>query len=508
VTGGRGALATSSRRTGARAASRHAARRAVASDAQMRDASQEDRSAKLPLKATVAWLVGTYALFLVGQYAPLVQNLTRTTLFASAAVVAFALGYLASLRFAVLALRPDRPVGAPSHVVIGVIAAGAAWFFSYGLFSLIEYGVTSWRDIMASIVDPASGYFAKFEVYRRQEAGGVVNRPLQATVLAGALYAALLPLAIRYWRHLGAWLRSWILLGVAVYALYFLYIGTLKGLGDLLIIGAAAGAAVLAPMRSERSERTGRGRGRRLRAAGRRSELRSRSERRRRRRSAFARAGAAAAAAVLVFVLYMAFNQSGRVDQAGVADRYQGSGLAATVLGSRLSTGLNVVIAYPTHGYLGLSKNLAQPFEYGGVLSALPAVAGYKVQYLGGENPMTGSYPYRTERATGWPAGQYWATLYPWVASVVSFPGVLAFMALVGWLVARLWRAARSRADDLALVLFCQVAVLLAYVPANNQLFQNRYAAVGLVTLLALYLVRPLFRQRSGRRSATAGAVA
>ncbi|MDK3257131.1 hypothetical protein [Blastococcus capsensis] len=470
-----------------------------------------DRSARLPLKATVAWLVGTYVLFLVGQYAPLAKNLGQTTLFAAAAVTAFAVGYLASLRLSPSPPLPDRAVGAPSQLVRLVIAASALWFLAYGAFSLIEYGALSWRDIWASLLDPASGYFDKFEVYRRQEATGAVNRPLQVTVLSGALYAALLPLTIRYWRHLGPWLRAWILLGVSVYALYFVYIGTLKGLGDLLILGAAAGAVVLAPMRSNTGDDAVRGRRRRY--LGDRSgrpgvQRRRASTRGRAQRSAFARAGVATTAATLVFVLYMAFNQSARVDHVGVADRYQGSGVAAAVLGPRLATGLNVVIAYPTHGYLGLSKNLAQPFEFGGGLSGFPSIAGYKVQYLGGPDPMLRSYPLRTERATGWPARQYWGTVYPWLASVVSFPGVLGVMAVIGWAAARLWRAARSRADDLALILFCQLSVLLAYVPANNQLFENRYATIAVVTLVGIYLLRPVFRRRPTGRARSVRAAA
>jgi hypothetical protein len=510
------AVTTTSGRTARRTgqASRPA-RRSTAPTPEEDAGPQQDRSAHLPLKAVVAWLVGTYVLFLLGQYAPLVHNLGRTTLFAATAVITFTLGYLVSLRLSVLAPRPDRPVGAPSPVVLVVIAASALWFLAYGVFSLIEYGATSLEDIWASLLDPASGYFAKFEVYRRQAATGEVNRPLQVTVLAGALYAALLPLVIRYWRHLGPWLRGWVLLGVSVYALYFFYIGTLKGLGDLLIIGAAAAAAVLAPMRSAAVDDPVRGRGRRQSrspAAARRGRARGRARGRtqgqRPRRTAFARAAVAGTVATLVFVLYMAFNQSGRVHHVGVADRYQASGVAAAVLGNRLATGLNVVIAYPTHGYLGLSKNLAQPFEYGGVLSGFPTVAGYKVQYLGGPDPMLRSYPIRTERATGWLARQHWGTVYPWLASVVSFPGVLGVMAVIGWATARLWRAARSRADDLALVLFCQLAVLLAYVPANNQLFENRYATIGLVTLVGLYLLRPVFRRRRTGRTRSVRAAA
>ena len=100
------------------------------------------------------------------------------------------------------------------------------------------------------------------------------------------------------------------------------------------------------------------------------------------------------------------------------------------------------------------------------------------------------SYPSRTEAVTGWPAGKLWATVYPWLASDLTFPGAAVFMALVGWFMARMWIGARVERDPLSLVLFCQAAIFIAYVPANNQLMTARYTAVGLITLLIIYGAR------------------
>jgi hypothetical protein len=103
---------------------------------------------------------------------------------------------------------------------------------------------------------------------------------------------------------------------------------------------------------------------------------------------------------------------------------------------------------------------------------------------------MDQSYPARTEAETGWPAGLLWATIYPWLASDLTFPGAALFMSVAGWFVARMWVGAHVERDPLSLILFCQMAIFIAYVPANNQLMTSRYTAIGLFTLLGIYAVR------------------
>jgi hypothetical protein len=105
----------------------------------------------------------------------------------------------------------------------------------------------------------------------------------------------------------------------------------------------------------------------------------------------------------------------------------------------------------------------------------------------------------RTEYRTGWPAGQYWATIYPWLASDLTYPGVVVFMVLFGWLFARMWVEGAMKRDTLALIIFGQLAIVVAYIPANNQLGVSRPTTIGLITLAAMYCVRAVLRRNGGR---------
>jgi hypothetical protein len=188
----------------------------------------------------------------------------------------------------------------------------------------------------------------------------------------------------------------------------------------------------------------------------------------------------------------MANNQGDRLQGLSIEGQFVPDPFVTSLFGEKFSRGLAATSYYPTNGYIGLSKNLGVPFEWAGGLGGAPALASYKTQYFGGTDPMDHSYPARTEAATGWPAGLLWATVYPWLASDLTFPGAALFMSVAGWFMARVWLGARVEGDPLSLILFCQMALFIAYVPANNQLMTSRYTAVGLFTLLGFYMVRTL----------------
>ncbi|MFR9776419.1 hypothetical protein ACL02O_10230 [Micromonospora sp. MS34] len=113
----------------------------------------------------------------------------------------------------------------------------------------------------------------------------------------------------------------------------------------------------------------------------------------------------------------------------------------------------------------------------------------------GNDTPARNRYTARTAALTGWPDGGYWSTIYPWLASDLTYPGALVFMAVVGWFLAKFWREARQ-GRTLSLMLLAQLALLLAFVPANNQIGQQSFSLVGFLSL-ALLSVLDRLRQRS-----------
>ncbi|MEH0972537.1 hypothetical protein V6U77_15565 [Micromonospora sp. CPCC 205546] len=413
----------------------------------------------LPLLIAMAWMLGTFGLFWTGALAEQVTSPARLCLFVFAVTGAFAAGYALRVR-----RRQTGATGAVSppqdeRRVRQLVVASALYHLALGAALLLEYGANGPGDILASLQDPAQAYANKFVVYQHQQDSGRVNPAIQALTLLGVLGAALIPLLVIHWRRLSGGLRLLGLAGMSVYALFFLYIGTLKGLGDFVVM-IAAGLLVWGARDRDRA--------------------RPRARRAIRRRSL-----AIVAVVAALFCAYMVKSQADRVDQFGTQDRVRPNATVERVVGPHLATGVAALVIYPTHGYLGLAHNLETPFVWSRGLGSTPVVASYAEQYLGVDTDRHPSYPVRTEARTGWPSGMYWSTIYPWLASDLTYPGTLLFMAFLGWLFAAMWLGAVRSRRILPTLLFVQLCLLVAYIPANNQLGLSRPTVIGLITLLA-----------------------
>ncbi|MEU6078093.1 hypothetical protein [Micromonospora sp. NPDC047074] len=423
---------------------------------------QRSSRAWLPLLIAVAWMLGTFGLFWTGSLAEEVSNPGRLCLFVFAATTAFAVGYAARIR-----RRADtatetatETVGSPvdDRRIRRLVVASAVYHLALGAALLLEYGATGPGEIVASLRDPAQAYANKFAVYQDQQDSGRVNPAIQVLTLLGVFGTALVPLLVVGWRRLPGGIRVLGLAGMGGYALFFLYIGTLKGLGDIVVM-IAAGLLVWAARRP---------------AA--RPEVRPAARRR-----ALVIVGVVAA----LFCAYMVNSQADRVVRFGTQDRVRANPTVERLVGPHLATGVAALVIYPTHGYLGLAHNLETPFVWSRGLGSTPAVASYAGQYLGVDTARHPSYPVRTEARSGWPSGMYWSTIYPWLASDLTYPGTVLFMALLGWLLAAMWLGATRSRRLLPTLLFVQLCLLVAYIPANNQLGISRPGMIGLATLLA-----------------------
>lgn len=197
---------------------------------------------------------------------------------------------------------------------------------------------------------------------------------------------------------------------------------------------------------------------------------------------------------------YMIVNQIGRADEFGITESaIVGDGsdtLIAQTFGDRAAYGFYQVLAYPSHGYLGLSYSMSVPFEFSGGAGVSQAFESYRYQYLGGIDNTLTTYPFRSERVTGWPAGLFWSTIFPWLASDMTFFLIPFFMAAMGAIFARLWVRCLYGADVLALTALGQFFVFIAFIPANNQVMLTRQGFWVVLTLLGLAFVRVLAKPR------------
>jgi lipid-A-disaccharide synthase-like uncharacterized protein len=87
-----------------------------------------------------------------------------------------------------------------------------------------------------------------------------------------------------------------------------------------------------------------------------------------------------------------------------------------------------------------------------------------------------------------------WATIYPWIASDVGFPGTVAVMFLIGLLLGRVWVDVLGGQNPWAVMLLGQILLLMYYIPAHNKVMQ---AGEGVVAFWVLGLAWVL----AGRRA-------
>ena len=93
---------------------------------------------------------------------------------------------------------------------------------------------------------------------------------------------------------------------------------------------------------------------------------------------------------------------------------------------------------YLTHGYFAVYLSLQHPFVpcYGVGNSMF--LQRQVARITGDETILRCAYPVRIHES-GLYATRYWTTVYPWIASDVTFPGTVLVLAAIGWLSGLVW---------------------------------------------------------------------
>ncbi len=194
-----------------------------------------------------------------------------------------------------------------------------------------------------------------------------------------------------------------------------------------------------------------------------------------------------------------------------LAFRYQAIGISLTELNSKLHPlihyredywlegFLGEAFAFPIvmfsgylgQGYYGLSLALEQPFIWTSFAGSSYSVSVILNQFFGAYFWVNESYPYRVGDATGWGQSK-WHSVFSWLASDLSFTGVVLFMGIIGFIYGRAWREILVYKNPFAVMVFTLINIGVVYAPANNQLMHSPGA---LSTTLGVFLVYFLFRR-------------
>lgn len=145
-------------------------------------------------------------------------------------------------------------------------------------------------------------------------------------------------------------------------------------------------------------------------------------------------------------------------------------------------------LAYFTNGLYGLSLSLQLPFDWSYFVGNSYSLGRIVEILLGAPGAvLTHTLPYRVGELYGWDATK-WHTLFSWMASDLSFPGVLLVTPFFGFIYAKTWVQAVKGHNPFAgpLFIFLSLGVVFSY--SNNQLLHSLQGVLVLSFLSLAYL--------------------
>jgi hypothetical protein len=411
-----------------------------------------------PIVFFTGYLTFTVLFFALGPFSFPIDNPISLYLFLTLAHLALFAGYWRA------AFRQPQGYSAKWRVPQLVLWSAAASLLLLFPTSRARTG-SALPDVLYGIQNPGEAYGMTNSL------AGSNSLPLieYMRILLGPLIGLLLPLTIFYWERLDKRIRLLGISGILGTVALFLAMGTNKAIADTVLLlpwmtfaGYKAGLLHLRP----------------------------------RRILILCLCGGTA------FVLFLGFFGAGMLARAGspvAAGFFPATGSAADTnnfiirnLGETPTAVVMGLDIYLTSGYYGLSLSLREPFIPMFGVGNSTFLYRQVARVTSDREILRMPYPVRIEKY-GWDSQTLWSTIYPWIASDVSFPGTIVIVYLIGRLFALSWIDTLGGKNPFAVVMFSQFLIMLFYFPANNQLVQSGEGFTAFwVTLIVWWHTRPL----------------
>lgn len=405
-----------------------------------------------PLCAFIAYMVVTFLFALAGPINYPSVSWGKVALYVGLSLVFFFVGYRSRVMPKPAGRSDSRLEKRLQHLML--LGVGLK---SILVIIAIAMAMSSGRVMVEKLVsNPGEVYREAHEVKDADETS-VIG---QLEVLIAPLWYLALPLGFHYYRKLSFTGRALYVcsIGLSIFKAFGVT-GTQKPIGDVVMVlsGVLILHAVLAGVRLKKIIKTG-------------------------------------ALVALIFTVFVMWNQDSRLTA------YDANNLPETdliyldtthplieSLPPRLGLLVAIVISYPSVGYAGLSHCFGLPFEWTYGIGSSFALSSYADQYLGIEAILNNTYPLRAQDDTGWPSMMLWETIYPWLASDMTYPGVLLFCYFLGRFYATVWLESILFRNPLSIIAFCYANIMLLFFPSNNQLFQTRESTFAVLVLLVVW---------------------
>jgi hypothetical protein len=391
----------------------------------------------LPIIFFELYLTGTVLLYAFGPWTFPMEDTTELYLFLAGAHVALLLGYLQG---AFGAPRGYSGRWSASTLVVMCTVVNALIFFPTSSL----YTGSAIPNVASGLASPGDAYMNSQDI--RDASLPVIG---YVRIFVGPFIYGLLPLTVFYWNDLRPLLRLAAVVMIGGVIATFVAMGTNKAIADTILLTLSLiGVGIL---------------GGRFKFNWRR----------------FAVGASVIAVAMFLFVTFFAEGQATRTGSyvdSGELTEVDATANLDDAFADKLSPQLKLAYVglsfYLTHGYYAVYLSLRKPFVpcfgVGNSMflfrqaSRLPGLAEIE------QRP----YPARIE-SDGWDSFKLWSTIYPWIASDVSFIGTLFVVFLIGRATALAWLDSLGGSNPFAIIMLAQLFTMLFYFPANNQCLQT-----------------------------------
>jgi hypothetical protein len=342
-------------------------------------------------------------------------------------------------------------------VALNLAAIIPFYYIQLGRFDLSASGMLS--QIVAGATDPGKAYKEILNAPRFGSGSQFIV--LWAYMLFTPILWLSVPLGVAAWESLSLKMKAAITFIVLANVATWIAIGTIQGIAD------NAGIIVISMLASRRKPFKRRLNLRRV---------------------------AAIVCAISAVLFYFSYAQNSRLRGKTMVLTDKDAGITLDTgniliagLPSEMQSTVGRGSSYLSEGYYGLSLALEEPFQWSyGVGHSLFWIG--VVQHVTGFNATNLTYPARVDAHSGWNMDKRWDSVYPWLASDVTFPGTLLLMFLIGRLLASVWIDTQSGKNPYALPLFVITMLIILYFPVSDKILTNTYSLGAFWGLLCLWL--------------------
>jgi hypothetical protein len=390
----------------------------------------------LPIIFFMVYLNLTVLLFAVGPWDYHLQNPVEFYAFLIAAHGALLAGYLSAAFREPCTYDHRWPI---KRLIFISIVVNLALLIPTSLFRTGKW----YPDILSGIENPGLAYAISEDL---RETGNPVIEYIR--FFAGPLLFMALPLSIFYWRRLSNLVRTFAVISIAGTVALFIAMGTNKAIADTVllvpwVLTAARFAGVLKFSKKQ-----------------------------------VLALGIASVVSLLLFVAFFAATMATRPGSVASTGVFNSAGSSVDDdnflirdLSPETKIGFVGLDLYLTSGYYALSLALQEPWVPTFGVGNSFFLTRQAARITGNHAIEEMSYPARIEKY-GWDSVALWSSIYPWLASDLSFPGTIVAVFFVGRLFAMSWLDTLRAANPFAVLVFSLFIIMLFYFPANNQVLQ------------------------------------